>query len=272
MTFSRPSPWDSVTLYGVEHSPWVQGVLLALAHHQIPTQLTSYPLGVHWFRRNGLIFPALRLSDGTTHLDSFHIYARLEADGYPLGVNNFTAAERLHEQVALEALFGRYVLGRCGPGKQWRFIQSWSTMREVPHTVMGTVFRAFITHYYWVLIRLGVRRATKKGRLPFDPDAFERELRTWDARLQKQRWLTGPEIGFLDFALFGHLQCMLSGLTDEVIPILRQQPHLMQWLHHSCCHQSDQDLPVGRHCHHLHHHHHHHRHHHHYNHHRHRVK
>ena len=37
-------------------------------------------------------------------------------------------------------------------------------------------------------------------------------------------------MGFVDFALFGHLQCMSSGLTDELLPILQRQPALLSWM------------------------------------------
>ena len=51
--------------------------------------------------------------------------------------------------------------------------------------------------------------------------------------MDKQNWLTGEglEIGYLDFAFFGHVQCMTSGLTDELLPLLRKQKNLTDWLH-----------------------------------------
>ena len=229
MTATQPR-WQHVTLYGVEHSPWVQGVLIALAHHNIPTRLTSYPFNLSWFWRRGPVFPALQLMDGTTHLDSFNIYQHLEDDGFPLGVAAMTQHERRLMQVELEDLFSNYALGRCSPGKKWRFIQGWSTMREVPHSTRGTFFRALLSCYFWVLIHLGIRAEKTQGRTPYNLDLIERQLRQWDARLTEQRWLTGPDVGFLDFALWGHLQCMVSGLTDELLPILQRQPHLMTWL------------------------------------------
>ena len=122
--------FSAVKLYGVEHSPWVQGIQLALSHHQIPTQLTSYPVRLSWLWRYGATFPVLQLADGSAHLDSFKCYELLEADGYPLGLDAFSQEERLEAQRKLEKLFSIYALGRCMPGKRWRFIYAWSTMQE----------------------------------------------------------------------------------------------------------------------------------------------
>ena len=55
-------------------------------------------------------------------------------------------------------------------------------------------------------------------------------LTNWNARLQKDIWLNGSQPGFLDFALLGHLQCMTSGLTDSMHPLVMEQPALMSWL------------------------------------------
>ena len=227
---NESSNWQKTTLYGVEHSPWLQGVRLALAHHHIPNQLTSYPLSFSWFWHNGLVFPVLQLPDGTTVRDSFGIYQFLEANGYPLGLNDLSDEAILDTQIQLENLFNAYVLGRCGPGKNWAFIRAWSAMRELPHSSWGTLWRALITHYFWILIRLGIWQKQKTKRNTFDLNYIARHLDTWNQKLSSRIWLTGDEMGAFDFALLGHLQCMCSGLTDEVLPLIQQQPHLMRWL------------------------------------------
>ena len=59
----------------------VQGVRLALAHHQVPTTLTSVPFGFGWFLRYGVVFPALQLADGTRMVDPL-LYERLDQLGF----------------------------------------------------------------------------------------------------------------------------------------------------------------------------------------------
>jgi hypothetical protein len=103
-------------------------------------------------------------------------------------------------------------------------------MRELPFSRIGVVSRALVSLYFWVLIRLGIHDARRRGRPVYDLDAIDAQLQNWDAQLADSDWLTGGELGFVDLALLGHLQCMTSGLTDELIPILRRQAHLMAWL------------------------------------------
>ena len=61
-------------------------------------------------------------------------------------------------------------------------------------------------------------------------DLIEHYIQQWDQKLSQDPWLCGEKVGFLDFALWGHLQCMTSGLTDELIPLLKNQTYLIKWL------------------------------------------
>ena len=226
--------FKNVVLYGVEHSPWVQGVKLALEHHHINVQLTSYPLSLNWLWNKGPVFPALQLGDGTRYVDSFTMYQLLHNEGYLLGMTTTNIQDFRKEQFEMEKLFSHYALGRCSSGKKWAFIQAWSTMREVPYSVRGVFFRAFLSKYFWVLIHLGRFFVfQKKEQEPYNITAIETLIEKWEHRLDGRNWLTGDgsEIGYLDFAFFGHVQCMTSGLTDELLPFLKKQKNLTDWLH-----------------------------------------
>ena len=224
------SPLRDACLYGVDQSPWVAGVRVAFEGHGVPLTLTSTPHGVAWFWRNGLIFPALRLAGGGTHLDSFRMYALLESSGYDVGFARVGDEAALRFQVELERLFATYVMGRCGIGRNIQFVDAWSRMRDEPFAWRGLFVRALVVHYFHVLIHLGRWRARRRGREPFDLERCEAELRRWDARLEDTEWFTGDRVGFLDYAVFGHMQCMTSGLTDMVLPVLQSQPRLMDWM------------------------------------------
>ena len=226
----KNSAWQVVTLYGVAHSPWVQGILLALNHHKIDTQLTSYPLSIRWFWRRGLVFPALKLNDGSIHVDSFRMYELLEENGFALGVQGVSTEQRTVAQVELEKLFSNYSLGRCIDGKRWRFIKGWSLMQESPSTLHGIVCRAFLSYYFWILIRLVIFFTKRYDRSFFVLAEFDAHMDKWNQQLENRKWLTGDDIGFLDFALFGQIQCMTTGLTDELLPIIKQKAHIVRWV------------------------------------------
>ena len=144
--------WSTATLYGVDHSPWVQGIRLALHHHRVPTSTTSVPPGLRWFLSRGVTFPVLQPSEQEPIADSFRMYEAMEAAGYDLGLASLSDEVLLETQAALESMFGRYALGRCGPGKRWAFIYAWSTMRERPSGVLGDISRAFLSIYFFMLI------------------------------------------------------------------------------------------------------------------------
>ena len=222
--------WNSVTLYGVEHSPWVQGIRLALTHHRISHQLTSIPVRLSQLWKYGPVFPVLRLGDQSIHIDSFRMYILLEEHGYDMGIHSMSEHERFLIQLELEKLFSIYALGRCGKGKKWAFIQGWSKMREMPQRTSGIIFRALLANYFWVLIIMGIQVVKSKNRVPYNMKAIEKKLEIWNQKLEGKVWLTGEKVGFVDFALFGHLQCMSSGLTDELFPLLHRQSHLLSWM------------------------------------------
>ena len=219
-----------VVLYGVDHSPWVQGVRFALSYHGVPTRLTSIPLSLAWYLKNGLTFPAIKLMDGSIHTDSFKIYELLEERGVTLGVHQLSDIERESAQIRLETMFSNYALGRVMNGRQLSFLKAWSTMTEVPSSKVGIACRSLLSLYFWALINLGIYATQSNHRAAYDLEQFEQDISYWNDKLEHVSWLTGSRVGFLDFALLGHLQCMTSGLTDELIPIIQRQPHLMKWL------------------------------------------
>lgn len=150
--------------------------------------------------------------------------------GCPLGWHEWSELDRDAVQRRLERLFLTYALGRIVPFKVVRFIAAWGQMREHPARSWGSAWRAYLCLYFTVLISIGTWIARSKRRDPYVPAAVVAALSDWDATLATRSYLTGDRVGFVDFALFGHLQCMCSGLTDELLPGIRRYPSLMRWL------------------------------------------
>lgn len=100
-------------------------------------------------------------------------------------------------------------------------------MGEHPASFKGTLFRAFLSVYFLVLIKLAL--FTQRKRSFYTVEAISGLLSRWDDKLASQPYLTGESIGFADYALFGHLQCMCSGLTDELLPLIEGSTHLRSW-------------------------------------------
>jgi len=72
----RPKKPEHVWVYGGDHSPWVQSVLLGLHEKGIAhTVITVPPLSV--FSNSGILMPAAKIDDGPWLLDSGRILGKL---------------------------------------------------------------------------------------------------------------------------------------------------------------------------------------------------
>ena len=223
-----PTKTGVCRLYGVQHSPWVQGVLLGFHIRQVPYVLVTCPISWRGYLERGLIMPECHWPDGTLTVDSFEILNELERR-YPLKCHSLPRLSE-REQGALERLFLSYVLGRTAGSKKVAFIAAWSRMPSGQGAGFASISRAFMCLYFWALIFFG-RHVARQRR--FDPDNFDefaRQLKYWSSHLEDTNYISGDVVGLLDIALFGQVQCMASGLTDETFPILKSHPQFMDWI------------------------------------------
>ena len=96
-------------VFGVDQSPWVQGVLFALSFNKISFNLTTKPPFFLWPLKYGLVIPVVSCN-GKQLVDSFKIYKEM-------GLNDASSPrESIYVQKKLEKLF-LYSLGRCGNRK-----------------------------------------------------------------------------------------------------------------------------------------------------------
>ena len=217
---------EPVTVYGVDHSPWVQGVCLALFRHGIPYRLVSKPFGLRAYLKRGMVMPVVRWPSGDCTSDSFAIYDELATrSGVAVG-----SGLSVVDQTDLERFFIGYVLARAGPGKQWSFLTAWAQMRSDRGGGLNSVFRALLYLYFYVLILVGRRKAFAKARTPDRFDQWADGLERWASRLGTQPFFGGEEPGYLDDALFGHVQCLASGLTPEAFACIRSNDALDGWI------------------------------------------
>ena len=64
---------EPVIIYGMDHSPWVQTVLMTCHFYSVPYRLMSRQLSFANYRRAGMIMPEVRFPDGRIVGDSFEI-------------------------------------------------------------------------------------------------------------------------------------------------------------------------------------------------------
>jgi glutathione S-transferase len=202
---------QQVELYGQDHSPWVQAVLLGLHEKKIPYRLTTAPplaVIVNW----GVMMPAARFDGGPWRIESTSL---LQA----IGFQEPTAEEKAE----IERAWLGVTLRARDP---LRFFATASRIRDphplAMHRLPRQFVRGFVVVYFFLLLRF-VRAA---GIQP-DPDDFAEQFLYWERRLADSgsEFLGGPRPNACDLLLFGMVQCHCS-LPTPPLPILRNDPRL----------------------------------------------
>jgi glutathione S-transferase len=205
-----PNP-STVSVYGVDHSPWVQSVLLGLQERGIEYRTrTIPPLAV--FLRSGILMPAASINGGLWMLDSEGILVALGFAEVPREVRReltvaFTrcAAHRRDDMLEFWRRFG--LVREEEPSwarRHWNFF-----------------WRAFAAFYFFCVLTVA-RRAVGRS-------TPEQSVQLFSA-LQKR---LDPEAGFfggerpdtVDLQLFGIVQ-MLGSIPGPPLSVLREDPAL----------------------------------------------
>ena len=200
-----------VQVYGNDHSPWVQAVLLGLHEKGISYDLlTAPPLSV--FRRSGVLMPAARIDDGDWTLDSERILVRL-------GFSEVDPEIRR----ALQAFFLSSALARTDDAFAfWRRF-SWSRdgTPGLARPWWSHFVRAFPVLYFFVLIRMNRGRVARPDR-----DRLVAELGFFqDCLGDGAPFLGGGEPDTADLQLFGLVQ-MCASIPGRALAVLRDAPEL----------------------------------------------
>ncbi len=200
-----------VLVYGNDHSPWVQAVLLGLHEKGIDhTLVLAPPLSV--FVRSGVLMPAARIDDGPWALDSERILVSL-------GFSGVTDDERR----ALQTVFGAGALRRTDDA--WAFWRRFSFVRDGARGLLPRLWhqfwRAFSIFYFFVLIRLLGRRLGRATRAE-----IVEALARWQGRLDGAApFFGGTTPDTVDLQLFGLVQ-MYGSIPGPPLEALRDAPEL----------------------------------------------
>lgn len=200
-----------VELYGQDHSPWVQAVLLGLHEKRIAYTLTTAPPLSAIFKW-GVLMPAARLDGGPWRIESTEL---LQAMGFDAPSPEEIAAIR-----------------KAWLGVTWRtrhprrFFAAASRIRDphpsAPRRLVRQSLRGFVVVYFFLLLRF-VRAA---GLQP-DPDDFADQFLYWERRLEDggSAFLGGRQPNASDLLLFGMVQCHCS-ISSPPVPVLQNDPRL----------------------------------------------
>ena len=200
-----------VQVYGNDHSPWVQAVLLGLHQAGIAHDLvTAPPLPV--FLESGVLMPAASIDGAGWQVDSARILAAV-------GYSDVDAPMRR----ALQRAFLSAAMYRTED--PWQFWHRFSYARD-DHPSTGRhlwnhFWRAFPVFYFFMLISFGRWRTPPRGA-----EAIVADFGTLQDELAPgQRFLGGEAPDTADFQLFGLIQ-MCASIPGLPLEVLRESPRL----------------------------------------------
>ena len=121
------------TVFGVDHSPWTQAVMLAHADHGIAAQLQPFPSPSYFFK-SGLVMPVCWDANGHETADSLLIIQSLMSDTEADTQDSLEA-----DFTELEALFLTYALDRIGSGRRIKFIKDLSYSGQIPPGIVRLI-------------------------------------------------------------------------------------------------------------------------------------
>ena len=202
-----------VKVYGFNHSPWVQAVLLALHDKGIKYNLLQIPPS-KVFNKWGVYMPAVSIDDEPWEIESTKILVKL-------GYKNILEEEIKAAQNAWQGVLHR-------TDNPFRFFSAFSrggqSSKSFVNNAISNFLLSFIAFYMFTLISIGKWRLKQK-----EPKNFGDQFLYWEKilRTSKGDFLDGDEPGTRDMVMFGMIQCHAS------IPV----PALEAMLHDERLHQ-----------------------------------
>lgn len=201
----------NIRLYGNDHSPWVQAVMLGLHQKGMDYQRSTVP-APEAFIHSGVWMPAMSIDGEPWELESSDMLQKI---GF---------SEVSEDEMKDIRKTWRGVLHRAD---HWsRFWGEFSLAAEPESSmflrVLKSFFRSFVVLYFFLLIRFGVLSQGYN-----DPDDFADQYLDWEEKFKavKGRFLGGDEPDSVDLLLFGILQCHCS-IPVPPITALQADPRL----------------------------------------------
>ncbi len=209
---------NHVWVYGNDHSPWVQAVLLGLHQKKIAhTLVTAPPFSV--FLNSGILMPAARIDDGPWLLDSERILVEI-------GFSDVDADTRR----ALLVVFGSGAMRRAdGPWDFWyRFSYARDGHPMLRRRLWNHFWRPFSLLYFFTLITMG-----RRGLPRPTPERLAREFSFFQEQLRPGvEFLGGGAPDTVDLQLYGLVQ-MCASIPGPSLTVLQEDPslqHLREWV------------------------------------------
>jgi hypothetical protein len=198
-------------VYGNDHSPWVQAVLLGLHEKDVSHSLVALPSFIG-FVRYGILMPQASFDNGQWQPESPEILEKL-------GFHAITDEER-------SALYGAWRGALHRPDNTLTFWRAFSETGDTHPNPVVRGFRNFLRPFTTLYFNLLIRFARAMMSSP-EPDEYGTQYLYWEKRLENSGgpFIKGEEPDAVDLLLFGIIQCHASIEVPPVIA-LRDDPRL----------------------------------------------
>ena len=207
-----------IRLYGNNHSPWVQAVMMGLEQKQLDyTRTATPPLDV--FLAWGCMMPATSFDGSPWELESKNILQQL-------GFSEVADEDMLAVRKAWQGVLHRTDFWTRFWGE---FSLASDPNPSMPRRLVKNFLRSFTILYFFLLIR-----CTVFVRRPPEPENYGDQFLEWEERFAQMQgpFLGGDEPDSVDLLLFGIVQCHCSIPVPPVLS-LQSDPRLTltrQWI------------------------------------------
>ena len=185
-----------IRVYGYNHSPWVQAVLLGISEKKINYKLYQIPpfeVFKHW----GVYMPAVSINNEPWEIESTHILKKIGFE--EINSNDLNAAN-----AAWQGVLHR-------PDNPFTFFASFARGGQISNSFLKNVssnfLLSFVAFYMFILINIGKRRLDQQ-----EPENFGDQFLYWESVIHSSEgpFMDGENPGTRDFVIFGIVQCHAS--------------------------------------------------------------
>ena len=207
-------------IYGLDHSPWVQSVLLGLYDNKLDYNLRTIPT-LSLVLKSGVMMPAMRIKDSHWKLDSMEILQTL-------GHEPISNSEK-------KLIFKTWQGVQHRVDNPLKFFYSFSLCKGIYKNklinLISHILRPLISIYFFTLlnfIKIKIKKFTKNEK-------FCSQYTYWNNKLltQDTKFFGGDTLNIIDYQLFGIIQSHCSIPYFPLIKTLQEDrglSHLREWI------------------------------------------
>ena len=241
MSSKKTQQQQKALLFGSDHSPWTQVVMLALEHKKIPYDLT-YTLNKEMFQTNGHLMPTIQYKNVTMggsmlilkFLDEQHPENPIFCEDDP----DWLKTLGYHSEV--EELCIEFLMERFFPIHYKIFLypylvcQTRSKIDGFWNKIYDRIWLGiFCAFHGFGLLCFNLFTFLLKRPETVDSNRLEKLLKHWENRLPEDshKFFGGAErLTYMDLVLYSHLQIPFCGLQDSCVSVITQRPKLLNFI------------------------------------------